>query len=103
MLSIIASFTPEGFSKSNSLFALESIFEIIEIEELNESEAITLLTLESIIYEKEYKIIIFPQAITKAVILAKKFLIHKPLPASARDLIKEAIGCAKSLGNEIFK
>jgi ATP-dependent Clp protease ATP-binding subunit ClpC len=97
-VSIIASFTPEGFSKSNSLFALESIFEIIEIEELNESEAITLLTLESIIYEKEYKIIISPQAITKAVILAKKFLIHKPLPASARDLIKEAIGFAKSLG-----
>ena len=97
-LSIIASFTPDGFSKANSLFSLDSIFEIIEIEELNESEAITLLTLESIIYEKEYKIIISPQAITKAVILAKKFLIHKPLPASARDLLKEAIGFAKSLG-----
>jgi len=97
-LSIMASFTPEGFSKSKSLFGLESVFEIIEIEELNENEAITLLTLESIIYEKEYKVIITPQSITKAVILAKKFLVHKPLPASARDLLKEAIGHAKSLG-----
>ena len=97
-LSLITTFTPEGFSKSNSLFGLDSIFEVIEIEELSESEAITLLTLESIIYEKEYKITISPQAITKAVILAKKFLIHKPLPASARDLLKEAIGFAKSLG-----
>ncbi len=101
-ISIITSFTPDGFSKSNSLFNLDKIFEVIEIEELNEEEAITLLTLEGIIYEKQYKIIISPQAITKAVILAKKFLGHKPLPESARDLIKEAIGFAKSVNMKIL-
>lgn len=96
-ISIIASTTEEGFSRLNILYNISSILDPIKVEELDVNSAITLLTLESIIYEKEYNVIIYPQAISKAVLLAKRFLTHKPLPDSARDLIKETIGFAKNL------
>lgn len=99
-LNLIATITKEGFSKLEGIYNFGNIFEIIEVEELSIEEAITLLTLEAVIWENEYKVIISPQAISKAVILAKKFLIHKPLPGSARDLLLEAIGFAKSINEK---
>lgn len=100
-LNLISTITKEGFSKLDGIYNFSNLFEVIEVEELSVEEAITLLTLESVIYENEYKIVISPQAISKAVYLAKKFLLHKPLPGSARDLLLETIGFAKSLNKKI--
>ncbi len=96
-LPIVATITSEGFSRSAASFNLSYLFEIIEVEELNIDEAIVLLSLEAILWEKSYQIIFHPQSISKAVILANKFLKHKPLPGSARDLLLETIGFAKTL------
>ncbi|MGC8981407.1 MAG: AAA family ATPase [Minisyncoccia bacterium] len=101
-LSIISTTTDEGLSKLNALYNISSFFDVIRVEELDIDSAITLLTLEAIFYEKEYNVLIQPQAISRAVLLAKKFLSYKPLPGSARDLIKETIGFAKNLKEKII-
>jgi ATP-dependent Clp protease ATP-binding subunit ClpA len=100
-LSIITTTTDEGLSRLNALYNISSVFDVIKVEELDIDSAITLLTLESIFYEKEYNVLIQPQAISRAVLLAKRFLTYKPLPDSARDLIKETIGFAKNLKQKI--
>jgi ATP-dependent Clp protease ATP-binding subunit ClpA len=100
-ISILATTTDEGLSRLNALYNISSVFDLIKVEELDIDSAITLLTLESIFYEKEYNVLIQPQAISRAVLLAKRFLTYKPLPDSARDLIKEAIGFAKNLKQKI--
>ena len=101
-LNLITSITDEGFSKFDGIYNFSSLFEVIQVEEISNEEAITLLTLEAVIWEKEHKVIFSPEAISKAVILAKKFLTNKPLPGSARDLLLETIGFAKNLKEKII-
>lgn len=100
-LPLIATITSEGYAKTEANFNLNYLFEVIEVEELNIDEATILISLEAILWEKSYKITLHPQAISKGVILAQKFLKHKPLPGSARDLLLETIGFAKNLKEKI--
>jgi len=92
---IIATMTPTGYIKSNARYNLDQYFQKVEAKELSEDEAIYLLTLKSLIWEKENKIIISPQSITLAVSLARKFIRTKVLPQSAEEIIIEAINLAK--------
>ncbi len=69
-------------------------FEIIHVNEITPQEAITLLTYDAIVFERKYNIEINFSAIKQAVLLAAKYFHYRPLPASARDIFKEAISMA---------
>jgi ATP-dependent Clp protease ATP-binding subunit ClpC len=75
-------------------------FEVLSISEISQQEAIMLLTYDSLILEKQYKLTIHFSAIKQAVVLAAKYFHYKPLPASARELFKEAISMATQRGSE---
>jgi ATP-dependent Clp protease ATP-binding subunit ClpC len=92
---IIATITPLGYEKSSTRYNLDQFFEKIEVKELSEEESIYLLTLKSLIWEKQEKIIISPMTISLAVSLAKKFIRSEPLPKSAENVILESIALAK--------
>lgn len=73
-------------------------FATLSVSEITQQEAITLLTYDSLIMEKQYKLNIHFSAIKQAVILAEKYFHYKPLPASARELFKEALSMATQTG-----
>jgi ATP-dependent Clp protease ATP-binding subunit ClpC len=87
--------TPLGYEKSLTRYNLDQFFEKIEVKELSEEESIYLLTLKSLLWEKQEKVIISPIAISLAVSLARKFIRTEPLPKSAEEVILSAIGLAK--------
>ncbi|MDD5099256.1 MAG: ATP-dependent Clp protease ATP-binding subunit [Candidatus Colwellbacteria bacterium] len=71
--------------------AFMGAFEVIQVDELTESEAEEYLVYESIILEKSWRTTISFEAIKKAVYLAKKYFHQRPLPSSAEDILKEAL------------
>ncbi|MCL5733233.1 MAG: ATP-dependent Clp protease ATP-binding subunit [Patescibacteria group bacterium] len=71
------------------------IFDVIRVAEISETDAEKLLVYESLLLEAKTKIIISFKAIKEAVILAKKYMHEKFLPASAEDLLKDALMEAK--------
>ena len=77
-------------------------FEVIRVNEITETEAIKLLTYDSIILENQYKIIISFGAIKQAVVLAHKYFRYKLLPSSAEDLLKEALADASQKGKKVL-
>jgi ATP-dependent Clp protease ATP-binding subunit ClpC len=95
LVPIIASMTPLGYERSLTRYNLDQFFEKIEVKELNEEESIYLLTLKSLIWEKQEKVVISPLAISLAVSLSRKFIRTEPLPKSAEAVILSAIGLAK--------
>ncbi len=66
-------------------------FEQIKVQELSEMEATQFLVYESLILERQYRVIISFSAVKQAVSLAHKYFRQKLLPASAEDLLKEAL------------
>ena len=70
-------------------------FEIVRIEEISESEAIKILTYESLLLEREYRLVISFGAIKQAVVLAHKYFRDKLLPGSAEELLKAALADAR--------
>jgi ATP-dependent Clp protease ATP-binding subunit ClpC len=92
---IIASMTNIGYQKSQTRYNLSEYFEKIEMKELTLEEGIFLLTLKSLIWEKQEKIVISPQSIVIACDLAKKFIKDKTFPKSAEEVLREAINLAK--------
>ncbi|MDP3901476.1 MAG: ATP-dependent Clp protease ATP-binding subunit [bacterium] len=77
------------YIESNNDFT--SSFESIKVKEISEDESIKFLVYDSIILEKQYKIIISFAAIKNATRLARKYFRQKLLPASAEDLLKESL------------
>lgn len=77
-------------------------FEIINVEEISEKDATTLISYMSILLEKEYKVSINFSAIKQAVLLCKKYLRQTKLPSSAEDLIKEALADATQKGETVL-
>jgi len=75
-------------------------FETIRVEEISEQEAIRILTYDALILENQYRLIVSFSAIKQAVILAHKYFRQKLLPASAEDLLKEAISDTSQKGNK---
>ena len=80
---------------------LLGLFEVIRISEITKDEAEEILVYESLILEKEVKVVVSFGAIKKAVYLAKKYLTNKFLPASGDELLKSAISLAKRKGEKV--
>ena len=78
-------------------------FEIIRIEEISEAEAVKILTYESLILEKQYKLTISFGAIKQAALLAHKYFRQKLLPSSAEDLLKESLAYASQRGDKLLQ
>ena len=89
------------FIESKSDFA--GAFEIIRVDEISEGEAAKLLTYESLILERQYKITISFGAIKQAVGLAHKYFRQKLLPSSAEDLLKETISYVNQRGDKLLQ
>jgi ATP-dependent Clp protease ATP-binding subunit ClpC len=77
-------------------------FEVIPVNEISLDDAETVLTYESLILEKEHHIIISFGAIKRAVVLAKRYLTDKFLPASAEELIKSSLIAAEARGEKML-
>ena len=84
------------FIEQRSDFA--NTFSIVRVGQITSEESITLLTYDAIIHEKQYGVRVNFSAIKQAVVLAEKYFRYKPLPASARDVFKEAISTATQRG-----
>lgn len=96
---IIGSTYPREFKRfiePRSDFA--GVFEIVRMQEISSEEAEKILTYESLILEKQYKITISFGAVKKAVVLAKKYLHDRFLPSSADELLKSALVETKRRG-----
>jgi len=76
--------------------SFRELFDVVEVAELSEDEAVRFLTYESYVLEAKWNIIISYRAICRAVKLAKRFLREKPLPSSAVDLLQEALADARA-------
>ena len=77
-------------------------FEVIPVQEITVAEAEKILSYESIILEREYRITVSFGAVKRAVALAKRFMRTKFLPASAEEILKTAIVDAKSRGEKVL-
>jgi len=77
------------------------IFEAIMVNEISESDAEKVLTYESFLLERQSKIAVSFGAIKRAVLLAKKYLRGKYLPASAEELLKSALVDAERRGEKV--
>lgn len=88
---IISLTNNHGLSQLKNVLPVKQMFEVVTIKPLNEEESITFLSLEAILWEKEHKIIISPQAISRAVFIASDLIKDKPLPKSAEDLLLSTI------------
>jgi ATP-dependent Clp protease ATP-binding subunit ClpC len=75
-------------------------FEVVVVNEISIPEAETVLTYESLILEREYRITVSFGAIKRAVTLAKKYFTDKLLPSSAEELLKSALVSAEERGEK---
>ncbi len=90
--SVIGATYPQEYKQyieSNNDFV--SAFETIKVQEIAESEAVQFLVYDSLVLEREYRVVVSFSAVKQAVLLAKKYFRQKLLPASAEDLLKEAL------------
>lgn len=79
-----------------------SAFEVINVQEISEHDAMTFLVYSSIILERQYRITISFRAIKEAVRLARQYFRPRLLPASAEDLLKETLADAVEKGKKII-
>ncbi len=101
---VVGASYPKEFKESietQSDFA--SAFDIIRVEEVSESDAVKILTYESLLLEKQYGILISFGAIREAVVLAHKYFHYKLLPSSAEELLKEALADISQKGEKVLK
>jgi len=75
-------------------------FEIIPVNEISVGDAEKLLTYESVLLEREYRVTVSFGAVKRAVVLAKKYVRNKFLPSSAEELLKSALVDAKARGEK---
>ena len=98
-----ASYPKEFKQYIEPLSDFKDCFEIIRIEEISENETVKLLTFDSLLLEKQYKITITFGAIKSAVAISHKYFRDKLLPSSAEELLKEALSYVESRGDKILK
>ncbi len=77
-------------------------FDVVQINEISEEEAMRFLVYRSIFLEHDFKVFITFKAIRKSVELAHRYFRNKLLPGSASDLLKEAIVQAERLKEKIL-
>ena len=66
-------------------------FEVVPVEEVTEAEAVRFLIYNSILLEREFRVMVTFRALTCAVSIARRYFREKLLPGSALDLVKEAL------------
>lgn len=87
------------YIESQSQFSAS--FEHIRVAEISEDDAAKILVYQSILFERQYRIIISFNAIKKAVHIAHRYLRQRPLPSSAEGLLKETIADAAQRGDKL--
>jgi len=70
-------------------------FEVVQVDEISEEEAVRFLVYLSILFEKQFKVFITFRAVRKAVELAHRYFHNRPLPGSAVDIMKQALAHAR--------
>jgi ATP-dependent Clp protease ATP-binding subunit ClpC len=75
-------------------------FEVIPVNEISPVDAEKILAYESLILERQSRIVISFGAIKRAVVLAKKYFTGKFLPSSAEELLKSALVSAEQRGEK---
>jgi ATP-dependent Clp protease ATP-binding subunit ClpC len=101
MFPIVGATYPKEFKQyieSRTDFA--GAFEVIRMHEITQAEAEEIITYESMILEKESKIIISFGAVKNSVSLAKKYFHDTFLPSSAETLLKSALVEAERRGDK---
>ena len=101
--SVIGATYPQEYKQyieTNNDFA--SAFEPIKVQEISEAEAVQFLVYDSLLLERQYKILISFSAVKQAVTLAHKYFRQKLLPASAEDLLKEALADVAEKRNKVL-
>lgn len=78
-------------------------FETVTVQEISEAEAVQFLVFDSLLLERQNKIVISFPAIKQAVLIAKKYFHDKLLPGGAEDLLKEAIADVVQKNKKILK
>lgn len=89
------------FIEPRSDFA--GLFEKISVNEIAEDDAEKILTYESVLLERRYKIIIAFSAIKTAVRVAKQYIHAKLLPSSAEELLKESVVAAAAAKEKVLE
>ena len=88
----ISTTTKEGYKEFlEQRTSIPSSFEMIEVEEISEADAIKILIYQSLVIEKQYKCFITYKAIKNAVALARRYENDRPLPQSAIGLLLETV------------
>lgn len=78
-------------------------FTQVNVEEISTQEAIKLILIKSLRYEKQENVTISYYAAKEAVELADQYINNRLLPGSAIDLLKQSIGQAQSEGRRVVK
>ncbi|MGB9680975.1 MAG: AAA family ATPase [Minisyncoccia bacterium] len=78
-------------------------FDLIEVKEVDPNEAVEILTLRSLEWEKKKKTTISYKAIKRSVFLAERFFKNIPLPSSAENLLTETIEGVKRENRKIVE
>lgn len=101
--SVIGATSPREFKQYLETSGdLSGGFENIKVQEINEAEATQFLVYESLILEREFRIVISFSALKEAVKLAHQYFRDKLLPASAEDLLKESLADAAGKKKKIL-
>lgn len=69
-------------------------FETVNVEEISEADALRFMIYQSMMLEREFKVIVTFRALKKAVSVAHRYFRQRPLPGSASDLLKQALAMA---------
>lgn len=95
---VIGTTTPQAYKKYIENRAdFTSIFDVINVVEIIEGDALNYLTFAALALEKQYGVIVTLGAVKEAVSIAHKYFRDRPLPGGAEDLLKESIAEAARL------
>lgn len=73
-------------------------FEVVEVAEISEDDAVRFLIYASLLLEAEFKVTVTFRAVKRSVELAHRYFRNRMLPGSAIDLLKQALARAKESG-----
>ena len=77
-------------------------FQVVQIDEISEDEALRFLIYSALMFEKEFKVFITFRAIERAVHLAHRYFRDRLLPGSAVDLLKQALTVARDAREKVL-
>ncbi len=101
---LIAATTPSSFQTSIRKHTdLLTLFRTIEVHEIESTEAVTLLSYASVVYEKQYGVRFTVPAIRAIVLLARQYFREHLLPRSALQLLQDVLLRARREGESVLR